>query len=181
MWAVEWCRGLPVRPIAVIVRDIAVEIGYGRLRDVVQHALRRRRVSFAELSVTLGRGLPGSAKLRAVLEEVGPGYQVKWERILHRALLKRGIRMKPQTKVEAPDGRAAYLDLGIAALLFGVEIDGFLNHMARFADDRRRARMLALEMDWTLAPFAVEEIADRLDAVVDEIERYVRRLERRAA
>jgi very-short-patch-repair endonuclease len=180
-WAVAWREGLPVTPPAVTIRDIAGSQSYDVVRDVVQHALRRRQVGFAQLTATLGRGLAGSAKLRQVLEEVGPGFQVKWERMVHRAVLRRGIRLKPQAKVEAPGGRVAFIDLGIEELKFGVEIDGFLNHMARFAADRRRARMLAVEMDWTIAPFAVEEIAADLEAVADEIVAHVRRCERRAA
>ena len=69
-------------------------------------------MSFEALAQSLGRGLPCAAALRAVLEEVGPGFQVKWERMVYRAVLKRGVRMTPQAKVTAPDGREAYLDLG---------------------------------------------------------------------
>ena len=47
-----------------------------------------------------------------------------------------------------------------------MEIDGFLNHMARFARDRRRARMLATECEWTIAPYAVEEVAKDLESTL---------------
>jgi hypothetical protein len=53
--------------------------------------------------------------------------------------------------------------------------------MARFKAERRRARMLAVELDWKIAPYAVEEIATKLDAVADEIAAFVRALRRRAA
>ena len=180
-WGVRWFRGLPTTPIAMTIRDIAGDVSTELTRDVVQHALRRRRVSFEALAQTLGRGVSGSAALRSVLEEVGPGFHVKWERMLHRALLDEGVRMKPQTRVEAPDGRAAFIDLGIEELRFGVEIDGFLNHMARFAADRRRARMLALELDWTIAPYAVEELTADLRGAAREIARHVRALRVAAA
>ncbi len=175
-WKVVWHRGLPLTPLPATIRDIAADASLETTRDVVQHALRRRRTSFTALAGTLGRGLAGSAALRQVLEEVAPGYQVKWERMLHRAVRARGVVMKPQTKVTAPDGRTAYLDLGIEELRFGVEIDGFVNHMKRFAADRRRARMLAVELDWTIASYAVEEIGTDLAAVADEVVAYVRRL-----
>jgi very-short-patch-repair endonuclease len=180
-WSVVWARGLPVAPIPTVIRDMAATGSHDLVRDVVQHALRRRRVSFEALAGSLGRGHPGARLLRGVLEEVGPGFQVKWERILHRALLRRGVRMRPQTPIEAPDGRKAFIDLGIEALKYGVEIDGFLNHMARFAADRRRFRMVAVECGWIIAPYAVEEIADHLDAVADEIAAEVQRRQRRAA
>lgn len=143
---------------------------------MVQHALRRRQVSEEALLRTLGRGLAGSTALRRVLEELAPGYQVVWEQRLHRALLRAGVDMQPQTPVVAPDGRRAFIDLGIEELRFGVEIDGFLNHMARFAADRARARLLALELDWRVAPYAVEELAADMDRVVAEIKCHVLRL-----
>jgi len=164
-----------------MIRQIAARTSADVVRDVVHHALRRRQVALHDLTAELGHGLSGAARLRGVLEEVAPGYQVMWERRLHRALLKAGVRLKPQTKVVAPDGRTAYLDLGDEALRFGVEIDGFLNHMARFAADRKRARLLAVELDWTIAQFAVEELAKSMDRVVAEIASYIRLIRARAA
>jgi very-short-patch-repair endonuclease len=178
---VMWRHGMPVTPTAMAIRDIAADHGGEVVRDIVQHALRRRQVTFEALSSALGRGFAGSARLRKVLEEVGPGFQVKWERMVFKAVLARGVRLTPQAPVEAPDGRKAAIDLGIPELKFGVEIDGFLNHMARFKEDRRRARMLAFELEWKIAPYAVDEIARDLAGVADEIVIFVRRLQQRAA
>ena len=180
-WQVMWLQGLPLVPVPVMIRQVAWGTSHDITRDVVQHALRRRQVTHEQLIAQLGRGLSGAAALRRVLEEVAPGYQVMWERRLHRALIKAGVRLKPQTHVVAPDGRQAYLDLGDEALKFGVEIDGFLNHMARFAADRRRARLLAVELDWTVAQFAVEELATSMDRVVAEVGGYVRLMRARHA
>jgi len=180
-WSVVWWRGLPVVPTPMMIRQIAAHSTSDVTRDVVHHALRRRQVTLHELIAQLGRGLSGATRLRDVLEEVAPGYQVMWERRLHRALLKAGVRLKPQTKVVAPDGRTAYLDLGDEELRFGVEIDGFLNHMARFAADRKRTRLLAVELEWTIAQYAVEELAASMDRVVAEIVAYERLLRSRAA
>jgi very-short-patch-repair endonuclease len=180
-WTVSWRRGLPFAPLPVVLRDLAREVPHDVVRDVVQHALRRRLLTVQELTGALRRGAGGSARLRGVLEELAPGYQVHWERLLHRALARRGVAMTPQVEVRAPDGRVGYLDLGREDLRFGVEIDGFLNHMERFAADRRRMRMLAVEMGWTIAPYAVEEIRAGLDRIADEIARFVRDLVARAA
>jgi very-short-patch-repair endonuclease len=175
-WRIVWRHGLPVTPPATTIRDLAADLRLAEVRDIVQHALRRRQVTERQLLAELGRGLAGSARLRRVLEEIAPGYQVKWERILHRALAQRGVVLRPQTPVQAADGRRAFIDLGDEELRFGVEIEGFVNHMARFAADRRRARMLALELGWTIAPVAVEEIVADLPGVVAEIVRHVRGL-----
>ena len=179
-WHVHWRGGLPLVPVPMMIRQIAWTTRTDVARDVIHHALRRRQVTQEQLVGQLGKGLSGAAALRGVLEEVAPGYQVMWERRLHRALLKGGVRLTPQTKVVAPDGRTAYLDLGDEALRFGVEIDGFLNHMSRFAADRKRGRLLAVELDWTIAAYAVEELANSMDRVAAEIASYVRLLEARS-
>lgn len=180
-WETIWLEGLPLVPVPVMIRQVAAGCSHDVARDVVHHALRRRQVTQDRLLGQLGRGLDGAAALRKILEEVAPGYQVMWERRLHRALLKAGVRLKPQTRVVSPDGRVAYLDLGDEALRFGVEIDGFLNHMARFAADRQRSRVLAVEVGWTIAPYAVAEVASDMAGVVAEIASYVRTLRARAA
>lgn len=180
-WAVVWRHGLPVVPLPVMIRQVAAGTADEVTLEVVQHALRRREVTQQQLLAQLGRGLSGAAALRRVLEEVAPGYQVMWERRLHRRLLKAGVRLTPQTRVVAPDGRTAYLDLGDAGLRFGVEIDGFVNHMARFAADRRRARLLAVELGWTIAPYAVEELAADMDVAVAQIASYLVTMRARAA
>lgn len=180
-WRVTWRHGLPVLPAPVVIRQIAGVVSTSEARDVVQDALRRRIVSEKQLLAQLGRGLKGSAALRRVLEEVAPGYQVVWEQRLHVALLRAGVRLKPQCEVRTPDGRVAYIDLGDDEIKFGVEIDGFLNHMKRFTADRRRMRMLAAEMNWTIAPYATEELAVSLDRAVIEIAQFVRRRRRAAA
>jgi very-short-patch-repair endonuclease len=180
-WQVVWRRGVPVSPLSITLRDCAPHVHPDRLRDIVQHALRRRQVNERALVQTLGRGLHGSTALRAVLEELAPGYQAVWEARLHRALLRAGVVLQPQVEVEAPDGRRAFIDLGDRELRFGVEIDGFLNHMARFAEDRRRTRLVAIELGWLLAPYAVEEIAADMPGVVSDVKAHLERLRRRAA
>ena len=180
-WQVHRRNGLPVPPPAVVIRQVAAGAHERVVLEVVQHALRRRMVTVDQLVAQLGRGVPGAARLRFVIDELAPGYQAIWERRLHRAVLALGVRLTPQTKVVAPDGREAYLDLGDESIRFGVEVDGFLNHMARFAKDRRRARLLAVELEWTIAPYAVEELAADLGAVAREVAETVRRLRARAA
>ena len=180
-WQVVWRRGVPLTPLPETLRDCAPHVRPERLRDMVQHTLRRRQVSEQTLVRTLGRGWHGAAAMRRVLEELAPGYQVVWEQRLHRRLLQVGVVLQPQVKVEASDGRKAFVDLGDEQLRFGVEIDGFLNHMARFAADRVRSRLLALELGWLLAPYAVEELAADMDGVVADIKRHVRRLQSRRA
>jgi len=178
LFAVRRWRGLPVPPTELIIRQLAAGTHERIVLEVAQHALRRRQVTTDQLVRQLGRGRPGAVNLRKVLEQLAPGYQAMWERRLHRAVLKLGVRLTPQVEVKAPDGRRAFLDLGDEKIKFGVEVDGFLNHMARFAADRRRARLLAMKCDWTIAPYAVEELAADLEGAAQEVAAYVKRLRR---
>ncbi|WP_020575957.1 type IV toxin-antitoxin system AbiEi family antitoxin domain-containing protein [Actinopolymorpha alba] len=166
-------RGWPVTPLEVTVRDLAAHLTRRDLRALVQHLVLEQRTTLERLSGVLGRGLSGSAALRQILEEVDPAFQSVWERRLHDALVRRGLRPRPQLSLVAPSGRRCYLDLGFPEVRLGVEIDGFLTHMRRFAIGRRRANAVTLELGWELAQYAVEDLAERLDEVADEIVAYV--------
>jgi very-short-patch-repair endonuclease len=161
-------RGLPVTPPALTLRELGMVIPRGWLYDMVTHAMRRRIVTLSGLSTQLGRGWPGAAALREVLNGVAPGYQVVWEGVLHRALEAAGLPMEPQVEVPLGNGRTAILDLGNRRLRFGVEVDGVLSHLERFAADRRRDRGIR-RVAWQIEHVAAQEVADDLDGVVQEI------------
>lgn len=161
-------RGLPVTPPQLTLRELGMSIPRDWLYDMVTHALRRRIVTFSGLSTQLGRGWPGAAALREVLNNLAPGYQVVWEGILHRALEAGGLPMEPQIEVLLGNGRKAVLDLGNKRLRFGVEIDGILSHLDRFAADRQRDRGLR-RVAWQIEHVAATEVANDLDGVVREI------------
>ena len=63
--------------------------------------------------------------------------------------------------------------MGFRDIRLGIEVDGFLPHMRRFADDRRRNNAVCLELGWVLAHYAVEDLIERLDEVAIEIVRWV--------
>lgn len=160
--------GLPVTPAALTLRELGMVLPRDWVRDMVQHALRRRSVTFSALSRQLGRGWPGAAALRDVLLEVAPGFQVVWEGRLHSALRSAGLELQPQVEVSLGDGTKAVLDLGSRALRFGVEVDGLVAHLDRFASDRRRDRALR-RAGWHIEHVAVREIQDDLPSVTREI------------
>jgi hypothetical protein len=167
-FAVELREGLPVTPAAFTLRELAFVLPVEWTRDMVMHALRRRTVTLTGLAAQLGRGWPGAAKLREVLLQVAPGYQVVWEGQLHEALEDAGLSLAPQLEVVLPAGGLAVLDLGCRRLRFGVEIDGVLSHLERFAADRRRDRRLH-QADWHVEHVAATEVAADLAGVVAEI------------
>jgi very-short-patch-repair endonuclease len=164
---VRFVDGLPVLSPERVLRQLAADQPYARVRDMVQHALRRRTVTFNGLARELGRGRHGAARLRGILSEVAPGFQVVWEGRLYDALLARGVRLTSQLRVEVATG-LVYLDLGDQTLRFGVEVDGLVAHLDRFAADRRRDRALHLA-GWLVVHVAVSELVEDLDAAADEI------------
>jgi very-short-patch-repair endonuclease len=167
-------RGWPVTPLETTVRDLGAVLGRRVLRELVQHLFLERRTTLTRLSAVLGRGLSGAAPLRGILEELSPDFHSIWERRLYDALVRRGLRPRCQYTLRSPSGRRCYLDLAFPDAMFGVEVDGFSHHMRRFASSRRRANAVTLELGWELAQYPVEDLAERLDEVADEIARYVR-------
>ena len=173
--AIRTVDRLPVLAPERALRQLAASQPLGRVRDMAHHALRRRTMTLTGMAAELGRGRHGAGKLRAVLEEVAPGYQVVWEGRLHSALRELGLELDPQAPVRVANG-TRYVDLGNAALRFGVEVDGLIAHLDRFADDRRRDREL-LQAGWLIIHVAVSELVENLDAVAGDVAAaYFRRL-----
>lgn len=63
-----WHKGFPVTPPAQTLLDIADKVGFQQLRRAVSEAEYLKHVTLEEVEAALGRGKPGSAKLRAALE-----------------------------------------------------------------------------------------------------------------
>jgi very-short-patch-repair endonuclease len=161
--------GWPVTPLEETVRDLAAELPTAALRGLVQALVLERRTTLDRLTRVLGRGHSGSARLRQVVNEMDPRFHSHWEQVLHRALVRAGLAPTAQVALRAPSGRRCYIDLGFPDIKLGIEIDGFLPHMRRFASDRRRNNDVCLELGWELAHFAIEDLAERLPEVVAQI------------
>jgi very-short-patch-repair endonuclease len=171
-------RGWPITALEVTVRDVAADMQPRQVRELVQGLVIERRTTLARLRDVTGRGLRGSAALGGVLNELDPAFQSHWEAILHRRLRRAGLRPEAQIRLDVA-GRRCYLDLGFRDIRLGIEVDGFMPHMRRFADDRRRNNAVCLELGWVLAHYAVEDLVERLDEVAAEVVRWVG--QRRAA
>ena len=129
-----------------------------------------------------GRGGSFGHDGRLIPLEIDGDDHKKWRRLLDPMFSPKQVaRLEPQVRVVAPDGRTAYIDMGDETIRYGVEVDGFLNHMARFAADRRRSRMLAVELDWTIAHYAAEELAADLVGAARDIAAEVKRRRATAA
>lgn len=165
--------GFQVTPLEATVRDLAHEMPPGELRSLVEALLLARRTTVDRLRDTLRRGVAGSAKLRRLLGELDPAAHSRWELMLYTALRAAGLRPQRQVRLVAPGGRRCYLDLAFEDIHLGIEVDGFLPHMRRFAEDRRRGNDVCLELGWELGRFAVQELAEDMDRVVADVVRWV--------
>lgn len=161
--------GLPTLRLEAVVRDLCAELPLPVVLRLLQDLFRERRTTPERLHDALGRGLHGSAGLRAGLRVVSPAHQSYWERLLHSALVRAGHAPVAQYRLETRSGTIAYLDDAWPDVRLGVEVDGFSAHLDRFVGDRRRDRRLSVENDWTIARVAVDELAVDLKGVVAEI------------
>jgi very-short-patch-repair endonuclease len=82
--------------------------------------------------------------------------------------------MAPQVEVALPGGGLAILDLGSRELRLGVEVDGLVNHLDRFAADRKRDRLLNLA-GWLIVHVAASEVSTDLHGVVRHVVEIARR------
>jgi hypothetical protein len=151
-------RGIPmVRPPALL-RDLAAIRDVDPLRSDTIELLRRGDLHLEELTAMLRQSsrFPGRTRLRRVAEELRSSGRVDsaLEYEARRRFSLVGIRFdRGQVPVPAPAGASAHwtlhLDLGIASLRFGIEVDSVRFHSPSDAvrRDAERANRLALLCD----------------------------------
>lgn len=151
-------RQIPlVRPPAML-RDLAAIRSADRLRSDTIELLRRGALRLEDLTAMLHRSssFPGRTRLRRVAEELRSSGRVDsaLEYEARRRFSRVGIRFdRGQVCVPVPAGAsgdwALHLDLGIASLRFGIEVDSLAFHSSSDAvrRDAERANRLALLCD----------------------------------
>ena len=171
----------PTTTVPRTIVDLAAIVTKKNLAAIVDDAVAARRLSIPELvnvAAAVGRsGKPGTAKVRAILEErsgpglTGTGLERKGNRLL---LSIEGTPPRfeygiPWTEYERWD--AAYLDE-----LLAIEWDSRRWHtqVAAFERDRRRDRE-ALLHGWRILRFTWEGVTERPDEVVDTVRRALGR------
>ena len=151
-------RQIPIVRPPALLRDLAAVRDTDRLRTDTIELLRRGDLRLEDLTAMLQRssGFPGRARLRQVAEELRSAGRVDsaLEYEARRRFSQVGIRFdRGQVRVPAPVGTsehwALYLDLGIASLRFGIEVDSVAFHSSSDAvrRDAERANRLALLCD----------------------------------
>jgi predicted transcriptional regulator of viral defense system len=165
-------KGVWVTDIETTILHCAAILSYDDLVTLVEDALRRGLTTLSRLRARLGRGLSGSAALRALLEELDDGFRDRWTRRLARRLIQRGA---PLPEYEPPivdprTGRVIKPDLAWRALGVLGEVDDWSTHGDRSAQERDRARdrWLFATYGYIVVRTTPREIRRNIDRVVDD-------------
>lgn len=168
---------IPVTRVARTIFDLAGVEPLGRLRVVVDDALARGLCNQRQLDTAFfglaRRGRRGTAAMRELLEDMGPGYIApasELERSARRLFAERGIPM-PRFEVHlGDDDLIGRVDCTWAEARLVVELDSRRFHgttAARERDRRRDNRLVAA--GWRVIRVTWDDIRDRPDEVVEQI------------
>lgn len=138
-----WRGGFPVTTVPQILLDLAATETRRRLRQALANADYRSLLDMGAIQATLGRGRPGSARLRAALAEHQPDFARTRSR-LEVAFLElcesAGIPMpEVNVRIGGWEVDALFRDRRLA-----VELDGYGNHRSPAQIRRDRRKELAL-------------------------------------
>ena len=165
-------EGCQVVALEVAVMQVAASWPAKRLRELVEDLVRGRRTTLARLRARCRRGVKGSARVRAVCDELAGGSMDADVRRLKVALEARGVvGLETEVRFTSEAGASAYGDLFHRATRTAFEVDGLVEHSQRerFRADRRRDRWMIREHAVTTLRIDVMEIREDLNSLADEL------------
>jgi hypothetical protein len=138
-----WHRGLPVTTVVLALRDYAATASLDRLRRVIAEAEYRRLLDVEAVRAVLGRGLPGSARLREAVENHQPRLA-----LTRSVLEERFLALCESAGLPLPECNSTIAGLMVDMLWrlprVIVELDGHAAHGTRAQIERDRGRELRL-------------------------------------
>lgn len=138
-----WHKGMPVTPVAQTLLDYASTASLNRVRKALANTEYHRLLDLAEVQALMGRGRPGSAKLRKALRRHQP--QLARTRS---PLEDTFLGLCENAGIALPEINAIVQGWTVDALWrderFVVELDGYGNHHTRAQVDRDRRKELCL-------------------------------------
>jgi hypothetical protein len=168
--------GYQVVALEVAVIQAAAAVTDERVMRLVEDLVRGRKTTIARLRARCVRGFKGSARVRAVCDQLS-GCSLDLEvRRLKKALEARGVTdLKIEVRFENAQGASAYADLLHLPSMTVFEVDGFVEHTRRdrFRADRRRDRWMRRSHAATTLRIDVMEVREDLDALADELAWFV--------
>lgn len=138
-----WHKGMPVTTVAQTLLDYAAGASLNRVRKALANAEYHELLVLAEVQPLVGRGRPGSARLREALERHQPRLA------LTRSQLEETlIEMCERSAISVPDVNAKVEGWTVDFLWreegVVVEVDGYGNHHTPAQVDRDRRKELTL-------------------------------------
>ena len=179
-------EGLPVATAPWIVRSCAPVAEVGLLTNLVIDLVQRRELELAVLAEHHARWsrYPGRAQVSEVLARLGAAGRTDstLELQARHRLVGAGVPLDPgQVVVDPGDGVVRHLDLGIARIRFGIELDSMLAHSTRsqLRRDIRRSNALAMADDWCIVRATWEDLETGWEPFIATVRRAVREQSRR--
>ena len=170
-----WHRGLPITSVAQALLDFAASAPLHRLRYAVAQAEHHELLDLQEVQAILGRGRPGSTKLRNALERHLPQL-ARTRSELERAFLplcERGQLSIPEINVTV-NGVLADVVWRDARLV--VMLDGNRAHRTRAQIEKdRRDDMRLRAAGFIVLRYTWEQITEEGDLVLADVRRAMRR------
>jgi very-short-patch-repair endonuclease len=172
-------EAIPITTPARTLIDLSSVVCEETLEAAVEYAFRRRLLSERFLRQRLdqlgGRGRPGSAVLRGVLDRrcEAPALESRLEVKVWRLLVRSGLPKPVRQYAVEIDGQRYRLDFAWPSFHVAVEADGFATHGARrqvFQADRRRMAKLA-SGGWRIVPVTWDDATARSDQWLSELGR----------
>jgi hypothetical protein len=170
------CGSLPVTTPLRTCFDLARSLPVVEAVAALDQALHRGCVALPELRayVAGGRGYPGIAQARCVVELVEPGTESPMESRLRMILVLGGLP-RPQVQVELHDARDRFRarpDLFYPRARLAIEYDGD-NHKDRLVADNRRQNRLQ-RAGYRLLRYTAPDVYGRAGAILDEVRAQLR-------
>jgi predicted transcriptional regulator of viral defense system len=138
-----WHRGFPVTPVALALLDYAADAAHDRVRRVLAEAEYRRLLDVDAVRALVGRGRPGSAKLRTALTRHQPRLA-----LTRSVFEERFLALCESAGLPLPECNATIDGLMVDMLWRAegviVELDGHDAHDSRAQIERDRRRELRL-------------------------------------
>jgi hypothetical protein len=177
----KWHRGLPITSVAQALLDYAARAPLRRVRYAVAQAEYHELLDLKEVGVMLGRGKPGSAKLRRALERHLPQLartRSEMEQVFL-PLCERGGVPLPEVNVAVA---GVLVDAVWREARVVVELDGLGGHRTRAQIERDRSKDLQLRAaGYTVLRYTWEQITNEPELVLADLRLALSQLVRSGA
>jgi len=167
--------GISIASIPRLAFDLAADLGPNDHRSVVDQMIHQHGLDVADLVRIAGRlvhvNRRGSERFLETLKTLTETpAESDAELRLAQALRLRGVPVESNvTWLDLPDGRRARLDLSVATIRWGIEVDVHPSHLGVIGSTKDKSRDRgAKRIGWSIDRVTALDLID-LDAIADEL------------